>query len=802
MLKNYLKTALRNLLREKGNTSINIAGLTLGITGSIVLFLIVNHGASFDNYHINHDQIYRVVSKSQGNNGFNFTQGIPAPLPEAFKSDFANEVKEVAFTSYRRESLITVNTVNGITKKYEEPKGLVFTEPSFFKIFDREMLSGSTEKGLDQPNEAIISKKWALKYFGHEDAVGESVEYDGIEYIITGVMEDYPSNTDFPFDLILSYITIRNQMDTRAWGDISDTDNCYFLTKNDESIAKIESQIPAFVTKYLGNDGSKANENSLILQPLHDLHSDSRFGNYNSKLPKEAQIVFIVIAIFLLITACINFINLTTAEAIKRTKEVGIRKVLGSTRRQLVIQFMGEAFIVTLLSVALSILGSQILLGFINPFMELSLALNLNSDSMVWLFLGVLTITVTVFSGLYPALLVSAFKPVLAIKNQISSKVSSGYTMRKGLVVLQFFISQFFIIATIVIVKQMDFIQKQDVGFAKDAIITVPIPAKGDALESKGSKIRALKNELLILPGVEKVSLNYAPPSFKAVFGTTFSVEGNDDEYDTQVKQVDGDYISLYNLELIAGDKLPDLDTISGLVVNEKLVKVAGFKSNDEIIGKQISFWGKLAPVKGVVKDFNTTSLSKPIEPVVLLNNVDGYQSLSLKLHPSEMQKTIQQGQKKWEAVYPEYVFSYNFLDEQIRDLYKGERRISVILSAFSSIAIFIGCLGLLGLVTYMANQKTKEIGVRKVLGASVGNIMILFSKQFVKLVLLGFVFAAPPVWFVMTKLLEQFAYKISLGPIIFLTGLAITFLIAMLTVGFRSFKASIANPIRSLRSE
>lgn len=591
-------------------------------------------------------------------------------------------------------------------------------------------------------------------------------------------------------------------MEARTWGDVSDSDNCYFLAKDTEAAAKIEAQIPGFVKKYLGDDGSKASESSFILQPLQDLHSDNRFGNYNTKLPKAAQMVFSVIALFLLITACINFINLTTAAAIKRTKEVGIRKVLGSTRKQLVIQFLGEAFLVTLVAVILSLFGSHLLLGFINPFLELSLALNLGSDGMVWVFLGALTIGVTVLSGLYPALAASAYKPILALKNQVGAKVSSGYTMRKSLVVVQFFISQFFIIATIVLVRQMDFIQKQDIGFAKDAIITVPIPTSGDSTVTKSSKMRTLKAELLKLAGIEKASLNYAPPSFKAVYGTSFKVEGKDEEYDTQVKQADGAYIDLYKLQLLAGEGLADLDTVSGLVVNEKLVKVAGFQSNEEIIGKQISFWGKLLPVTGVVKDFNTTSLEKPIEPVVLLNNVDGYQSISLKLNPIEMQKTIELVKAKWEGTYPEYIFSYNFIDDQIRDLYKGERKISAILSLFSAMAIFIGCLGLFGLVTFMANQKTKEIGVRKALGASVGNIMLLFSKQFVKLILLGFLLAVPPVWFLMTKLLEQFAYKIALGPVIFLAGLAITFLIAMMTVGFRSFKASIADPVRSLRSE
>jgi predicted permease len=801
MLKNYLKTALRNLLREKSNTLLNIAGLTLGITGSIVLFLVVKNANSFDKYHVNYDRIYRAVSTSKGNNGDNFTQGIPAPLPEAIRTDFSSDVDAVAFTSYRRGSLITVLHGNDQTKKYEEAKGLVFTEPSFFEIFDRKMLIGSAEKGLDDPNEAIISQKWALKYFGRENVVGENVQYDDLEYTITAVMEDYPANTDLPFDLMLSSVTIKKQLQERGWHDISDTDNCYFLIKENVSIDQLKAQIPSFVEKYLGDRSSNANESTFILQPLKELHSDNRFGNYNTKLPRMAQYVFSVIAVFLLLMACINFINLATAEAIKRTREVGIRKLLGSSRWQLIFQFLGEAFIVTMISVALSLLVARGLIEFINPFMEISLSLNLHSDGIVWIFLGVLTVVVTVFSGFYPALVVSSFKPALAIKNQTGPGASSGNTLRKGLVVLQFFISQFFIISTIVIVRQMDFVQNHDTGFARDRIITIPIPSQKEETEARSSRMRTLKNEMMRLSDVQQASLNYAPPSFKAVYGTSFSMPGSDDVFDTQVKFVDGDYIPLYDIKLVAGEGLADSDSVSGLVVNEKLAEVVGFKSY-EMVGRQISLWGELRTVRGVVKDFNTTSLERAIEPVMLVNNIDGYQSMSLKLGSDEFQTTVKQVKELWEEAYPEYIFSYNFVDDEVRSLYKGIRKVSSFLSIFSSIAIVIGCLGLFGLVTFMTNQKTKEIGVRKVLGASVATILFFFSKQFLTLILIGFALTVPLVWFLMTKLLEQFAYKITLSPTIFITGLTITIFIAVLTVGFRSYRAARANPVRSLRSE
>ncbi len=799
MFRNYLTAALRNLLRERTSTLLNIAGLTLGIAGSIILFLIVRNGNSYDHYHSKFDRIYRIVTESKGNNGDTFTQGVPPILSDAFRNDFP-EAEEVAFTSYRRGSMVSVVQRNGQLKKYEEPTGVVFTQSSFFKIFDRPILIGSSDKGLDEPNNAIISRRWAIKYFGKEDVVGEILRYDNNDFKISAVMEDFPPTTDFPFELMLSYTTIEKSMEKGGWGGISDSDNCYFLLKEGELIDKVDQRMSAFAKKYIGTGDNGSAGSNFLIQPLAEIHFDMRFGNYNKRMPQAASIAFTVIGIFLLITACINFINLTTAEVIKRTKEVGIRKALGSSRVELIIKYLLETSLVTIAAVFLAISVAQLALGFLNPFLELSLSLDVVTDLTLWGFLIFITVIVSLLSGLYPAIAVSSLRPVMALKNQVSGTPLSGTNFRKGLVVLQFFISQFFIICTIVIAEQMNFILSQDIGFNKDAIITVPIPV-ADGSNDPG-KMRALKNEILALPGVERATLNATPPSANSVTGTDFKIVGNEDDFKTQIKPIDGDYLEVFGVEVIAGQGLLDSDTINGLMVNERLAKIAGFDNIDEIVGKEIELSGQHLTVKGVVKDFNTTSLEKPIEPVILFTNINDFRKLSIKLKPTDIEETLLAIQAKWSQIYPEYIFSYNFLDEQIYNLYRGERKMSTLLTIFSFIAVFIGCLGLFGLVTFMANRKTKEIGLRKVLGASVQSIMLLFSKEFVKLLLIAFLIAAPAAGFMMHTVLQEFAYRIQLGPVVFLAGLSATFLIAFLTVGYRSFKSASANPVDSLRSE
>jgi predicted permease len=797
MLRNYLKTAIRNLLRQKSISIINLAGLTLGITSSLVLFLMVAYMSSYDSFVKKRDRIYRVVNQSQGNNGTDYQAGVPTVLPGAFRNDFP-EAEEVLFISNGSTDLVIIPQRNGELKKIQEEQ-IAFTEPGYFKLFDRAIILGIAAQAIDEPNEAIISTTLAKKYFGKEDAIGEVLKYEDAEYSIKAVMEDAPSNTDFPFNLLLSYSTIKKQREEEGWNSIWSGEQCYFLLREGESIAKVDNRLPAFTKKYIGADDPDKTE--FITQPLTEMHFDERFDTYSSNTVSRTTLVaFSVIALILIVTASINFINLSTAEAIKRSKEVGVRKSLGSTRGQLVLQFLGETTLVTVVAVLLSLALTQFALAFINPFMEMKLVLDFAADTTLWIYIVSVTVLVSVFSGLYPAFVVSGFKPTQALKNLISNRNSSGYVLRKGLVVMQFFISQLLIIGTIVIIGQMKYYQSKDLGFAKDAILVVPIPEKEKP--SASGKMRTLREDMARIPGVELASLCSAPPSSGNVSGTNFHLQGSDQEYSTQVKQVDGNYIDLYKLHLLEGQNIADLDTATGFVINEKLAHIAGFANPGDMVGKVIHLWGKDYPVVGIVKDFHTVSLRSPIEATVLFNRISGYENLALKVKMSEAQNIIAQLKTKWEAAYPEHLFEYQFLDENIREFYDGEQRMSILLSVFTSMAIFIGCLGLFGLATFMANQKTKEIGVRKVLGASVESIIMMFSKEYLKLILLGFVLAAPVGWFFMGKFLDEFAYKIEVGPQVFILTLGITLLIAIVTVGYRSFRAATVNPVSSLRSE
>ncbi len=801
MLRNYAITALRNLWRSKGSTLINLSGLTLGISTSLILFLLVRHQSSFDNYHSKLSRIYRVVGQSDGNQGKNYNAGVPPVLPEAFKMDFP-EAEEVIFTSYRAGGLITIHPAQGDPRKYAEDKGIVFTQPNFFKVFDRKVIVGDVEKGLDEPNEAIISKKTASKYFGKDDARGEVLTFEGKDFKVTAVLEDYPDNTDFPFDVFLSYITIKKEKDEAGWHSIWSDEHCYFLLKEESSIGEIEKRVPDFVKKYHGEDNP--DHATYEMQPLSEIHFDDRYGNYNYNTTSRQMIMSLaVIGIFLIITASINFINLVTAEAIKRSKEVGIRKTLGSSRGQLIAQFLGESSLITVFAVFLAIGIAQFTLGFLNSFLDSNLSLDFTSDSGLWIFLVLVTIIVALLSGLYPSVVVSGFKPIFAIKHQSNAKNSSGYMLRRGLVVLQFFISQFFIIGTIVLISQMNYFRSKELGFKKDAILTIPIPENGrSGGEDSSSKMLTLREEVSRLNGIELASLNFTPPSSGNVSSTDFALEGKDERFGTQVKLADGNYVELFGLQLIAGTNILDLDTARGFIVNEKLASMVGFQDPNEIIGKNIKMWGKTLPVVGVIKDFHTMSLHEPIEATILFNGIRSYETMSLKIKPADLQGTIVEVQNKWEETYPQHIFSYKFLDQEIREFYEREEKMSTLLTIFTFIAIFIGCLGLFGLATFMANQKTKEIGVRKVLGASVESIVMLFSKEYVKLILVGFALAAPLAWYVMNEWLSDFAYKIDIGPAIFMMGLGVSFLIAMITVGYRSARAATANPVHSLKCE
>ncbi len=806
MLKNYLITGFRTLLRQRGTTFINVAGLTLGITGTIVLFLILQYHTGFDTFQSKYDRIYRVVSSGRDNGGdWTYTSGVPPVLPPAFRLDFP-QIEEVVFTQYQANALVLIPEKDGSFKKFEEEKGVVYTDPNVFTVFDWQAQLGDVMQALDEPNEAVLSRSWAMKYFGREDAVGEVIRFQDKDFTVGAVVSDPPAQSDLPFYLFLSYSTIQKENEEKGWRSIWSDEHCYFLLKEGESIASVENQLEAFAKKH--NKNADWSQQRFLIRPLSSLHFDDETGNYNYSSASEAYMLALgAVSLFLIITACINFINLTTAEAIRRSKEVGIRKTLGSSRKQLIAQFLGETSLVTVAAVLLSFALAQLLIKPVNSFLDIQLELNLLTNFRLIGFLFVLLVVVSVLSGLYPAFVISGYNPIAALKNSGTNRHASGFRLRQGLVVTQFVISQLLVILTLVLISQMNYFREKDLGFRKDAIVTIPIPerersAPGDS--NRVSKARTLANELAQLTGVEGYSLCFAAPSSGYVMGSDFLMEGKSEEESggTQVKPADGNYLQLFELKLLAGKNIDDLDTPRSVLVNRKFTEIAGFTSPDSIIGKRVRVWGRKVEIAGVVENFHTTSLTAQIEPTLMQNQLSHYRQLALRIDPANFQRVLPAIQKKWEATYPLAIFSYEFLDENIREFYESEERSATLLSVFAGISIAIGCLGLFGLVTFMANQKTKEIGIRKVLGASVNSILLMFSREFVILIGFGFVVAAPLAWWIGNLYLEEFAYKIELGPMLFLSGLVVSVGIALITVGFRSFKAATANPASAIRTE
>jgi ABC-type antimicrobial peptide transport system permease subunit len=502
-----------------------------------------------------------------------------------------------------------------------------------------------------------------------------------------------------------------------------------------------------------------------------------------------------VVALFLVITACINFINLSTAVAVKRSREVGIRKVLGSQRMQLVFQFFNETGVITFISILLSIGMAELALIKLNSFLVLDLHVDL-TDTSTLLYLFSVWIIVSLTSGLYPAMLLSGFSPALALKNKITNKSTGGFVLRRSLVVFQFVISQVLVVGTIILMTQMKFIREKDLGFSKEAIILVPLP------EEDLTRKSTLKLEVERMPGVEMASLCYTAPSSGSVSATGFRVDGSEESLFTHVKMIDKDYIKLFGLELVAGTNIPESDTVPAWIVNEKLVKVAGFETPEDILGRNLRMWNRTLPVVGVVRDFHMLSLEREIDPIILFSMSDNYELMAVKFEPGKFNVSKDAIQQTWQTLYPNFVYSHQFLDEEIAGFYESEEQMSKMLSVFSSIAILIGCLGLYGLISFMANEKEKEIGVRKVLGATTGQIFYIFSREFIILVVVAFVIAAPLAGYAMGKWLENYQYRTPLSWMMFASGILLTLFIAFITVGYRSLRAAKTNPVEVLRSE
>ncbi|GAB3936476.1 ABC transporter permease [Larkinella terrae] len=783
MLRNYFKIAYRTILQQKSYSFINVTGLALGLAACILIFLVVRNELSYDAFNRKADRTYRVTV-----HGLDYNPSVSFAVAPAFRTDFP-EAEQVSQFLYQREAQIQV----GNEKFLEE--SFAFADGSFPQVFDFEWLSGNPKTALREPNNIVLTQTMARKYFGDVDPMGKTVRLDNEKDLrVSGVIRDLPSNTHLNFNFLVSWETVRKDMNLKNFWSIQGG-YLYVVLPEKLQPKRVEARFPAFIRKNWGQEIAK--DAALLLQPLREIHFDKRYLTQIT-MPRSKETIYGLagVALVIILTACINFVNLATAQAVRRSKEVGIRKALGAFRGQLVGQVLGETTLLVGMATVLALLAVLAFLPFTKPLLDIRLdASQLAEPAVIAIISGIVLITI-LLAGLYPAFIQSGFQPIKALKARATDTSVSGMTVRKGLVILQFAITQVMIIGTLVVASQMDYFVNQDMGFEKEAIVSFWSGNKADVMRQK------LKGN----PGVEQFSFASAGPAFNFNFTPFSSPElGMAEDDVTELKLVDENYIPMYQLEMTAGEpitKKVEGDTTNNVVVNQTLIRRLGIQKDADAVGKRVRVAGAQAIIQGVVRDFQSESKHKKIRACVLTYNSRAFWQTSVKLKPQNLRETLTKIEQDWTELNPESIFRYEFVDEHIAKLYMQEEKMYNAFRLFSGIAIIIGAMGLFGLVSLMAVQRTKEVGVRKVLGASVASIVLLFSREFIWLMLIAFVLAAPLAWYGMDLWLREYAYHIQIGPAIFLAAILVTFVIAAVTVSYQSIKAALVDPVKSLRSE
>jgi putative ABC transport system permease protein len=802
MFRNYFKIAFRNLWRNKSYSAINIFGLGVGIAICLLIFLVIQFESSFDNFHRNKERIYRVVTMFKDPLGNSSSSGVPYPMPAALKQDLP-QLDAVSQVYADRNTLLAVMDDNKqqASKKFKEEKGVFYTDPAFFKIFDFKWLYGTANQALSDPNSIVLTKDLAEKYFGSwQEAIGKTLKRNNKQLLkVAGILDHIPPNTDFQIKAVAAAETFINKSDD--WQTVNSNHSCYVLLSANMKPAVINNLLKGFAKKYL--PAESASTTGFQIEPLSAIHYDADAGNFLGRTISYQLInTFKLIALFILLIACVNFVNLTTAQSVNRAKEVSIRKVLGSNRRQLRIQFFGETIIITLSAVIIAAVLVAITLPFIKLVLDRPLSLDIRSNPQVVFFLLITGALVVLLAGFYPALVLSKFNPVTALKSKLAAGSTKGISLRRGLVVVQFIIAQALIIGTLVVVRQMKFFQNARMGFDKEAILTVPIPA--DSLGR--SKVDFLKAALLQRPEIKMVSFSFTPPADNGNWFSNFKFDHSPkiSEFAANLKWADADYIPMFKVPLVAGRNYNKGDTANEFVVNEIFLKKLGITNPEDALNKEVDFWdGDVkAPIVGVIKDFHSQSLQQEMEPILLGNLRNTYRIINIKVDPQRLQPAIRHIEQLWTSTYPDYVFEYQFLDEHIANFYKQERQLSKLYEIFAAIAIFLSCLGLYGLASFMAVQRIKEVGIRKVLGASVRSIIYLFSREFIILICVAFVIAGALAWYFMHQWLQDFAYRINLDWWLFALAAMLSLFVALITISFQAIKAAVTNPIKNLRTE
>ncbi len=809
MFKNYVLIGLRNTLKHKGYSFLNILGLAIGIACCILIFLYVRDELSYDKYHRNSDRIYRVAEEVRSEGVGENAASMPFPFADAVLNDYPDLVENaVRFFDFQTPSLAVENREQ--EKLFNESR-FFFVDSTVFKVFDFEFLQGNPETALMQPNTVVLTKSMAQKYFGDDDPMGRVLQYEGqTDLKVTGVLEDVRRNSHFQFDFLASFSTLRTLFGGRLprsfyWNPCW----TYLLLREAVSPASLEGQFPNIVQKYFPE--FIKNKTTVYLLPLEDIHLYSHL-DYEIAPNSSAAYVYIFSAIagFVLLIACINFMNLATARSAQRSLEVGMRKALGALRPQLIRQFLGESIVMAAMAGVVAIAGVAAVLPVFNNFAEKSLSLRDLADPLTIVGMLLVVLLVGLLSGIYPAFFLSALEPVKVLKGSVQ-KGLKGVAFRKVLVVLQFSISIILIIGTAVSYDQLTYLQNQRLGFNKEEIVLISIARTTPSRWYESFKSRVLQNPNIVnvtithdVPGSKYQTDNYQPEGFSEA-----------EQMQVPVIWVGHDFLDTFEMELLAGRKFSKdfpIDSLQSVIINEATVRHLGW-TPEEAIGRRFGLQGPqdnrvVTRVVGVVKDFNYTSLHKPIGPFVVdFINTRGFgdfflRYVAVRIKPGNVQESLAFLEQTWQTIVPHRAFEFSFLDNDLNALYKAEENWGKIFTVFSFLAIFIACLGLFALASFTAELRTKEIGIRKVAGASVANIVFLLSKEFVVLLIIASVIAWPIAFYAMNDWLKEFAHRTNVDFTSFGLASLLAIGIALLTVSYQALKASLANPVESLRYE
>lgn len=807
MIKNYWLVAWRNLLRNRLHTGINIAGLSIGISACLVIYLIVSYELSFNRGHQHYDRIYRIHSSFSGTfSGLN--RGVPTAVAPALKEQFTG-IDAVAFL-HGFSSDVTIPAKDE-RKKFKTPTTSIITEPSYFDIFPYEWIAGTPEV-LAKPAQVVLTEAAALRYFNSTDPQAvidrEVVYQDSLSVTVAGLVRDPSFHTDIDFSDFISGATLeqswlKNRIQLNDWTSVNSSSQVFLRLAPGTTREKVESQMPLLMELYKKNSDWDV-ANNFTLQALRDMHYDSEVGIFDhsrSAAHMPTLMALIGVAVLLLVIGSINFINLETAQSLRRAKEVGVRKVLGSTRAKLIGQFLAESMIVTLVAILLALPLTELALGYFSEFVPEGVTLQLMQAMP---FLVAVMLVIGLLAGLYPAFILSSFLPALALKNQVySTRGGQASFLRKSLIVFQFIGAQVLIIGTLVINTQVRYMLNKDLGFRKDAVIYFSAP-----WWEQHTKATVLQNKLTGIAEIESMSMSDAPPSANGWSSSTvtYTREGGDVNVNAYRKFGDTHYIQFYGMQLLSGRDLVPSDTAREFIINETLLHTLGFEKPEEAIGKEIVYSRSRLPIVGVVKDFHIQSLRTKVEPVIIANSGKSFYCFNIRLHSAGDTENFTNGIKQieaaWKEVFPDAPFEYTFLDETVRNFYQTEQRTAKLANTATALAVLISCLGLFGLVSYTTVQRTKEIGIRKVMGASVQNIVLLLSREFITLVVIAFILAAPGAWYMGTHWLSSFAYQTEINVGLFIITALLAIVLAFVTVSYKTFRAANANPVDSLRTE